>query len=61
MAAAKSLSPAKRKTPKRPVARKGAAAEEAALMREGEALLAKVNRGLDEAIARADRLLARYE
>jgi hypothetical protein len=40
---------------------KAVAAEEAAMMREAEALLAKINRGLDEAIARADRLLARME
>jgi len=46
---------------KRATKRKAVAAEEAAMEREAEALLAKINRGLDEAIARADRLLARME
>jgi hypothetical protein len=65
MSAAKSraVSPtaAKRAAAQRATARKAKAEEEAAMVREAEALLAKINRGLDEAHARMDRLLARYE
>jgi hypothetical protein len=46
---------------KRATKRKALAAEEAAMMREAEALLARVNRGLDELHTKLDRMLAHCE
>ena len=52
---------AKQAAMKRAAKRKALAAEEAAMEREAEALLAKINRGLDELHTKLDRMLARYE
>ncbi len=46
---------------KRATKRKAIAAEEAAMEREAKALLAKINRGLDELHTKLDRMLAHYE
>jgi hypothetical protein len=61
MAVAKKVIHAKRKAPKRTGHVKLSPAEEALLEQEARALLEKINRGIDEAHARLDRMLAKYE
>ncbi len=56
-----STAAAKRGAPKRSPGRKASASEVAAMEREAERLLARINKGVDEVIARADRLLARLD